>query len=298
MNYKKITIITNTEGSDLISGMLFDYSEGGIAINDGKDYYDAVMNSIYDNPDNIVVPDDNVIVTAFITMDTYKQLIDNIIEELSNVDKSIYGPMTVSVSDYQEDNDPDAWKEYHKPIEYNSIVILPEWYMDYSTDKHILKISIGSSFGTGQHETTSMVIGILEGMNLQGKNIVDLGCGSGILGLSALKLGAHSAYLCDIENVDEAAYNAYINDLADKCTIETKDLSLCDNQGDIVICNIYAPVLCQYKYKFLKLMNDDGILILSGIYNDALEDIKSAYNDMTIIDIKTVGDWTSMVIVR
>lgn len=297
MIYKKIDIITNTEGSELISSFLYDYAEGGVVINDSRDLEQAVRESIYDNSDRVIEINDDVIVTAYITIDSFADAITIITGYIGALDKGVLGKLTVTISDYQSEDYDSVWKSYHKPIELDKIIIIPEWY-DITSDKKIIRLHIGSSFGTGQHETTILALRFLESIDCIDKSVIDLGCGSGILGLAALTLGARHAYMCDIESIDEAKANAAMNGLSDKCTIESKDLALCNIKGDIVMSNIYAPVLCQHKDVIMSSLNDNGILILSGLYRDGLNEVKRAFENLTILNEATSDDWSSIMMVK
>ena len=136
---------------------------------------------------------------------------------------------------------------------------------------------------------------LLSKLDLNGKTVADLGCGSGILGLAAIKLGAESAYLCDIEAIDEAIGNAERNECAGKCIIETKALQTCDFRADVVMSNIYAPVLAANAEKIKSLINPGGILIMSGIYKEGREQVEAAYNDLNLIERTNSTDWTALM---
>lgn len=296
MKYIKVEITTNTLGSELIADLLNGFTDSGVVINDAKDYNDAVKNSIYYNSEDIKpINNDDVIVTAYLDKDKADNAIAVINESLVDYDKDIFGALTVKISDYESIDYDKEWKSFHHPIEFKNFIIIPLWDENIYVKKTI-KLNIGSSFGTGQHESTMLALQMIDDMDLTGKKVVDLGCGSGILGIAALIKGAESAYMCDIEPIDEVIENTKINYMAEKAIIKQQDLLQCFAKGDLVIANIYATVSSNYKEKIKSLVNDNGILILSGLYKDGADLVKKAYKEMQIIREERTGDWTALIL--
>jgi len=294
MKYKKVDIATNTEGSEIVAAYLYDLADGGVVIDDKSDFIEAVNTSIYENQDIDLDYREDVIVTAYINENNFESSYKTIKENLKSLDRESFGKLIITVSDYESENYDEMWKSFHKPIELDKIAIVPDW-MEYDGEKTVLKIKIGSSFGTGQHKSTILALNFLKNLDLRGKKVIDLGCGSGILGLSALKMGAQSAFLCDIEPVDEALYNTDLNGLRNQCVAESKDLTKCNIKGDIVLSNIYATVLSEHNKKIKSLLNNGGFLILSGLYKEGLKDVTEAFCDLELIESVTEGDWSSVM---
>jgi ribosomal protein L11 methyltransferase len=292
MVYKKLIISTSREGADIVAALLFDYAEGGVVILDDKDFNDAVRASIYENPDSYREESPVVKVEAFISIEDFDIKLQEIKDLLSGL-KDDFGALSLKVEDYEE-KCAEEWKQFHKPIELDKLMISPDW-LNPETDKPLLKLTIGSSFGTGQHESTVLALNLLSKLDLAGKTVADLGCGSGILGLAAIKLGAARAYLCDIEAIDEAIGNAEKNACIESCIIETKDLQKCDFKADVILSNIYAPVLAANANKIKSLLNPEGILIMSGIYKEGREQVEAAYQDLKLIERMSSTDWTALM---
>lgn len=293
MNYIRVDILTNSQGSDLLVALLWDVAENGIIVKDDKDYKEAVEKSIYEDC-KLGQISDIVIVTLFINN---IQKLDEIKKIINELDKNDYGKLTLTSQEYVLEDYDKQWKSFHKPIELNKIVIIPEWY-DLKFAKPILKININSSFGTGQHDSTKLALQMIESIDLKGKTVIDLGCGSGILGLSALILGADYSYMLDIDDIDNAEYNCKINNLEHRCIIEKKDLTQCNYKADIIIVNIYASVLCEHKDKIISLIKDKGILILSGIYKESIDEIMKVYKDLKLLRLEKTDDWSALILER
>ena len=167
----------------------------------------------------------------------------------------------------------------------------------------MIEIDAHLAFGTGTHETTRMICSTLLDMDVEGKQILDCGCGTGILGICALKLGAAhcTAYDIDEWSSDNTRHNAVINQVDDRMTIMHGDATLLDAIGtrfDIVMANINRNILLQDMERFVGVMNDGGTLILSGFYEadiPMLED-KAKTLGLTLHQTLKDGDWACMVL--
>ncbi|MGI6701494.1 MAG: 50S ribosomal protein L11 methyltransferase [Christensenellales bacterium] len=286
MNYKKISVITDSEGAEIVAALLGDITDG-VVIEDKNDFIQGVLNSEYGASDYDLSKDDTVKVEAYIEADKfngYKYIIERI--------KALDIQITVNISDYADRDYTSEWKSFHKPIELKKIAIVPEW-IEYNADKKSIKINIGSSFGTGQHESTILALKFLEKIPLQGKRVLDLGCGSGILGLAAAALGADSVYMCDKEPVKEALNNIELNGY-NNIAAERKELSECDLCGDIVVVNIFAGVIIEHRDKIVSLCGSGGDIILSGLYRDDAEKVRNAFSALKLIESAAIGDWSTL----
>lgn len=155
------------------------------------------------------------------------------------------------------------------------------------------------AFGTGEHETTSMCLKLLQDYITSDSVCIDVGCGSGILGISAIKLGAKYAYLTDIDYVavESAKHNCEINGVTDKVTVA--HANLLDNaevKGDIMLANITAEILCGLAPSIPKNLKSGGTLILSGIIESRLDMVITAFSAQNLKLEKTVreGEWIAL----
>ena len=158
------------------------------------------------------------------------------------------------------------------------------------------------AFGTGTHETTRMICSTLLDMDLQGKRVLDCGCGTGILGICALKLGADSCVGYDIDewSADNTRHNAVINHVDDRLTSLCGDSSVLSDyvaEFDVVLANINRNILLADMPHFVRVMKPGATLILSGFYEAdcALLSSKAQQLGLKLISTRTDGDWASMV---
>ena len=155
------------------------------------------------------------------------------------------------------------------------------------------------AFGTGEHETTSMCLELLQEYLKEGDIVIDVGCGSGILGIAALKLGAKFAYMTDIDYVavKSATHNSELNGVADRAKIDLSDLlENADVRGEVMTANITADILCRLCDSIPKNLKEGGTLILSGIIEPKLEQVIHAYEAVGLTKIRQIrkGEWFAL----
>ena len=157
------------------------------------------------------------------------------------------------------------------------------------------------AFGTGEHETTSMCVELMQEYITPESVCIDVGCGSGILGISAIKFGAAKAYLTDIDPiaVESSLHNSQLNGVAEKTVVAHSNLlENTDVQGDVMMANITGEVLKMLAPSIPKNLKKDGVLILSGIIESRLEMVKAAYEavGMQVVFEKRKGEWFALVL--
>jgi len=177
------------------------------------------------------------------------------------------------------------------------LLICPSWITPVKQDIPTLTLDPGLAFGTGSHETTELCLAWLEKNDLNDKNIIDYGCGSGILGLSALKLGAEHVYALDIDEQALIATknNAITNNIPPgKLTILQPEVIDC--KADIILANILLKTLISLKQDFLSLLNKKGIIITSGILVTQVEELINAFSpEFNLISVDKISDWAMLV---
>ena len=213
--------------------------------------------------------------------------------------------LTMQVSTMGETNWEESWKDNYPPQPVGEgLLVLPYWLEDMETDRKKIILDPGLTFGTGAHPSTQMVMETMEETNLSGAACLDLGSGSGILSITALRLGAASAVGVDIDAKAEgiarenAAYNGFAapefvaltgNVTADKKLMDR----LAADSYDLVLVNIVADVIIGLAPILPKFLNKDTLLICSGILDTRLEDVTAALEKagFTITKIKAKEDW-------
>ena len=192
---------------------------------------------------------------------------------------------------------------------WNTLVIhdgrhLPD-NMQFADNQQQIAIEIDAhlAFGTGAHETTRMICGMLLDMDVEGKHVLDCGCGTGILGICALKLGANhcTAYDIDEWSVDNTRHNAVINLVDNRLTVMHGDaaiLDTLDTKFDIVMANINRNILLQDMERFVSVMNNGATLILSGFYESDIPLLKEKAKSLGLTHEQTRqdADWACMVL--
>ena len=210
----------------------------------------------------------------------------------------------IAVSVLAEEDWENNWKAYYEPIPIgNRLLIVPDWLEPDTGNRVPLRLEPGLAFGTGSHATTKMCLEVLDGMHLEGASVLDLGCGSGILGLAALRLGCVSVKGCDIDPKarDAALDNAQRNHIApEQCQIYVgdviRDSSLrrkLAGKYDLILANIVADVvlpICGFVTDFLQ---PEGRFLCSGIIDGREAEVEAALcsNGFQIIRHLHQAEW-------
>ena len=211
-------------------------------------------------------------------------------------------PHTIDMTDVQEDDWLNNWRKFFKPMPVGEkLLINPSWYTDTDPQgRVVMNIDPGLAFGTGKHETTRLCMEALERYVAGGEKVLDVGCGSGILGIAAVLLGAENAFGVDIDElaVRTANENAAVNRVEDKFTAIAGDLvDKVDGKYDIVVANIVADAIIALSASVSEFMKDDAVYIVSGIIDTRADDVKKAVGErFEIIEENTYGGWYCFVL--
>ena len=223
--------------------------------------------------------------------------------------RNAYGAVSVS---FVEDSDwENNWREYYKPIEIGKkLVVVPEWEEIPAGGRIPLRLDPGLIFGTGSHPTTRMCLAALEDFAGSGKRVLDLGCGSGILGIGALNLGCESCTGCDIDPKapDVACANAALNAIgSERFRVYAGDIltdaslrSLLGSGYDIVLANIVSDVIIPLSAHVGDFLAEDGVFITSGIIDGREDEVAAAIrsNGFVITAHRCEEEWHCFVCVR
>lgn len=299
MKYKTITVFTNHNDADLISSAMFDAGAGGVSILDKQDFLDLVKSDvIWDYVDESVLEQSEVVKVSTMYELGDKDFEANLEANLEELKKNgvQFGEILkgeIDAADYENE-----WKKYYNPIKTKNITIVPTW-IEYNPgkDEKIMRLDPGMAFGTGSHATTRMC---LELMDVEGKDVIDVGCGSGILGIAAKICGAKSVYMCDIDAqaVAFATKNAELNNVV--ATIEKADLLEGEQQADFIFANITADILMRFSKSLGKHLRENGTIVLSGIIDTRLDEVIQCYESAgyQIVERMAIDDWRALKLKR
>ena len=223
MKFTEITVHTSSEGSELVADILWRYSNYGVAISDVKDVIalqrDRAM--YWDYMDEELTRDTGeALVKAFVTVQDTPSALPAVRRDLEQLNENCAGCMPLGSLELttrvvEGDDWIEIWRKHFRPIHIGGrVVVVPEWIAyERQPGEVVVKLDSNMAFGTGEHETTSMCLELLQEYLTPESVCLDVGCGSGILGISAVLLGAKSAYLTDIDGVatDSALHNCRLN---------------------------------------------------------------------------------------
>ncbi|NLM44620.1 MAG: 50S ribosomal protein L11 methyltransferase, partial [Clostridiales bacterium] len=205
----------------------------------------------------------------------------------------------------KEEDWATSWKKYFKPFKAGErVVVKPTWEKYEAQDGDIVvEIDPGMAFGTGNHETTIMCIKLLEKYVEKQNYVYDVGCGSGILGITAAKLGAEKVLCVDLDEVacKVADENVKINKESHRIKVKKGNLlDIAAEKADLIVANIIADVIISFAHQAYVFLNPGGIFISSGIILDRQEDVVNELkiNGFTILEIAQMGEWCAIVVKR
>ncbi|MBQ7912642.1 MAG: 50S ribosomal protein L11 methyltransferase [Clostridia bacterium] len=316
MKYIELTIHTTTEASEIISDVMWGYTEYGVSICDRADIIalqTAKESTFWDYMDDDLEADlaadkpSDVLVKCYVAEDVAGEVLPSIMKDIYDAKERSggfvpFGTLEDTKRFVNGDDWIDVWKKHFRPIHLGTIVVVPEW-IDYAPAPHerVVLLDSNMAFGTGEHETTSMCVELMQEYITPESVCIDVGCGSGILGISAIKLGAAKAYLTDIDPiaVESSLHNSELNGVADKTVVAHSNLlENTEVQGDIMMANITGEVLKMLAPSIPKNLKKDGVLILSGIIESRLEMVKAAYEavGMQVVLERRKGEWFALVL--
>ncbi len=316
MDWIKVTITTTAAGIDPISGRLLDLGINGIEIAD-KDEFKEFLEAnrkYWDYVDEELerLMDADTVVTLYLSDGAagLEQLsaVRTSMEELHNLDaKQLYGTLQVATENVKDEDWSEIWKQYFHPIPVGEkVLICPVWETSENLENRtVFTVNPGMSFGTGSHPSTRFCIEEIEKYLKKDDTVLDLGCGSGILSIIALLLGAKDAVAIDIDPnaVDVAYTNLELNQLSKEnyhafAGDILSDDALREKLGkyDLVIANIVADVIIGLSGFVRQFMKENGTFICSGIILERLDEVISALESagLTILEIRKDTDWAAI----
>ena len=312
MKYIELTVHTATEGSELVADAMWAYSPYGVTVCDAADAAALAKDStvFWDYMDDSVeTKNRDVLVKCYLEPAEADEKIKLILNEISSrkqLSEGLidFGTLEDTKRVIEGDDWIDVWKKHFRPIHLGRIVVVPEW-IDYTKEagEHVVLLDSNMAFGTGEHETTSMCVELLQDYLKEGDTVLDVGCGSGILGIAAAKLGAKRCYLSDLDPiaVESAEHNCALNNVEDVTRVTLSDLlSESSVTADIILANITAEVLSLLAPSIPAHLKAGGTLILSGIIESRLALVKEKYAavGLSLREERRKGEWFALVFSR
>jgi ribosomal protein L11 methyltransferase len=307
MNWLEVSLVVNGELAEAVADVLARFAYSGVMMEQGVKYNDE---------------EDAGTPTGPITVRAYLEIDDHIEEKRQKLEESLYylGMIqTLPEPSYRQIADQnwmEAWKQHYKPILIGErLVIVPAWMDSPHPDRIAIRIDPGMAFGTGTHPTTQLCL------ELMGKvigdiraspdefRVIDVGCGSGILSIAALKLGAKPVLGVDIdaESVRNSRENADANGIGDELILGVGSVSEISSRkvpfdrAPLVGANILAPVIVRlFDSGLADLVEDRGAIILSGILADQADRVREAgrARGLEIDERRQMGDWVALTMSR
>ncbi|MED4907544.1 50S ribosomal protein L11 methyltransferase [Brevibacillus centrosporus] len=309
MKWSEISIHTTAEATEAVSSILYEMGANGVVIEDPEVLYrewDTPFGEIYQlSPDDF--PAEGVFVKAYLPVDS-SELFD-VVEELKEQLAQLteygldIGKANIAVNDVHEDEWAHAWKKYYKPVHVTDrMTIKPVWeeYEPRHDKEIIIEMDPGMAFGTGTHPTTILCLRALEKYVDEGDRLYDVGTGTAILSIAAIKLGAEHVLAMDLDEVAvrSAQANTELNGVHEKITVRQNNLlDGVEEPVDVVVANILAEVIVRFTDDVYRVLKPEGVFIASGIIQAREADVKKALADSGLVVVETImiDDWVAIV---
>lgn len=306
-NWIEITIHTTNEASEIVESILLDYGSTGVAIEDPT----TLEENLHDDFGTIVelspadYPEVGVIVKGYINeLNFDDETFNRFKDELEQLGKNInigefFKIETTTIQDSDWEN---SWKDYFDILNIGEkFVIVPTW-REYENEegKYVINIDPGMAFGTGGHETTSLCIKNLEKYVKPHDNVIDVGCGSGILSIAASYLTDGSLKAVDLDKlaVDVSRENFALNNLENRIEVEEASLLTKETKKyDVIVANILAHIIELMLEDAYKQLEDGGYFITSGIIKDKKDELleKMLKQGFKLVEETSDNEWYSFV---
>ena len=294
MDWLELKIDTAPAGIDPVTEMLEEHGVTGVIIDDQRDFQDFMAHNqaYWDYVDEALVKEKENLcrVTFYVENSPAGYGAIAAIRMAMHAMKQKhpeYAPLLLTMENVKDEDWENNWKQFYKPMEIGErLLVIPAWEKAEAKGRVTLTLNPGLTFGTGSHATTRLCLTALESRIHGGEKVLDLGCGSGILSIAALRLGAGSAFACDIDEkcIDVAYENAALNGIGKKqLTVRqgdaTKEGALRDAIGtgyDVVVANIVADVIISLAPQVRHFLKEDGWFLTSGIIDDRADEVATA----------------------
>ena len=312
MKWNQFRLKTTTEAEDIASSMLMDLGIQGVQIEDKVPLTEQDKEQMFVDILPQIPADDGVAYLTFYLEEEEdpETVLERVRKELEEMRSYVdVGECTIEESQTEDVDWVNNWKKYFHQFSIDDILVIPSWEQVEAkdSDKMVIHIDPGTAFGTGMHETTQLCIRQLRKYVKPGAQILDVGCGSGILGMLALKFGAAHSVGTDLDpcaidathenmkanGIREDQYEVMIGNIIDDKEVQDKAGY---EKYDIVAANILADVLVPLTPVILHQLKKGGIYITSGIIDDKEETVTEAVRaaGMEVLEVHHQGEWVSV----
>ena len=314
MKWNQFRLKTTTEAEDIVSSMLMDLGIQGVQIEDKVPLTEQDKEQMFVDILPQIPADDGVAYLTFYLEEEEEEdpeaVLERVRKELEEMRSYVdVGECTIEESQTEDVDWVNNWKKYFHQFSIDDILVIPSWEQVEAkdSDKMVIHIDPGTAFGTGMHETTQLCIRQLRKYVKPGAQILDVGCGSGILGMLALKFGAAHSVGTDLDpcaidathenmkanGIREDQYEVMIGNIIDDKEVQDKAGY---EKYDIVAANILADVLVPLTPVILHQLKKGGIYITSGIIDDKEETVTEAVRaaGMEVLEVHHQGEWVSV----
>ena len=306
MNWLEVSLVVNGELAEAVADVLARFAYSGVMMEQGVKYNDE---------------EDAGTPTGPITVRAYLEIDDKIEDTRQKLEESLYylgriQPLpTATYRQVADQNWMEAWKQHYQPILIGKqLVIVPAWMDSPDPNRVAIKIDPGMAFGTGTHPTTQLCLELMEPIFVAMKHaspsqVIDVGCGSGILSIAAIKLGAKQALGVDIDagSIENARENANANGVGEELILsvgsveEIRRGKFLMDRAPLVLANILAPVIIRlFEAGLADLLVQEGTMILSGILQEQEGRVLEAgqRKGLRMNERRQMGDWVALTMER
>jgi ribosomal protein L11 methyltransferase len=308
VKWSEVSIYTTNEAVEPISHILHEAGISGIAIEDKAELEkkrDSRFGEIYElNPADF--PDEGVVIKAYLPVNSQQEtVIKTIRQKISELPRYQIdiGNHTIKISEVKEEDWATAWKKHYHPVRISDrITIVPSWedYKPQNSDEMIIMLDPGMAFGTGTHPTTAMCMQALEKIVKPGDSVIDVGTGSGVLGIAAALLGAKTVLALDLDDVavEAARKNASLNGVENRMTVKQNNLlEGMEEKADVIAANILAEIIIRFTKAAYESLKPGGSFIVSGIIRQKQGLVAGSLQEtgFAIVETITREDWIAMI---
>lgn len=315
MEWTKISVETTTQGVEAVTAVLITHGITGMEVIDAQEraqFFASTTRTWDYAEESLMVADTHMAYVVFYVAknqdgEVQTKAIENALGAIQNPE---YGSLDMRLETADDETWLHEWKKHFKPLRIGRVVVVPEWetYTKENEDDVVFIIDPGSAFGTGQHQTTQLCVGALQKWVKPGDRVADIGCGSGILSIVSLLLGASYVHAVDVDPVGAIAAtikNAELNPVDMTClkvdagdVISDEELRQKIGKGyNVVAANIVADVIMPLAPVAAWLAAPGGLFVASGIITERLKCVADAFAaaGITVLETVELEGWNSVV---